>query len=401
MTTAFVLPGGGGRGAYQAGVLRYLASLFPRDLGRPLPLDLLCGTSIGSLNAAMMGAFADDPELGAERLCQAWYGLHARELLRPAPLHALAQIGRCDGLPQFGLFDERALLTVIRDAVPFWKLHEQIRTGRVAAVTVSATHVASGTTSVFVEQRGPLAPWSGDPTVSARAARLEPLHLLASSAIPMLFPPVAIDNELYCEGGLRQNVPLGPALRLGADRIIVITPHHVTTSAALAAARTHAVTSPFFLAGKLLNALLLDRVDADIDRLHQLDEVLRAGQARFGADFVTQLNGALPRPLSLTRTVVIRPSENLGRMAATFVASPEMQHRLGGVAGRALRILAELESHGEADLVSYLLFDGEFARWLIDLGERDARAHHDELCALFDCREAQSPSPRSSSDSAA
>ncbi len=136
-------------------------------------------------------------------------------------------------------------------------------------MTVSTTHVGSGRTIVFVSRAVREEPeWGSDPTVSARAVELQAEHALASAAIPLLFPAVRIGREFHCDGGLRQNVPLSPARRLGATGLIVVNPRHIPSAEAMsreAASSEEGFPSPIFLLGKAMNALLLDRVDNDID----------------------------------------------------------------------------------------------------------------------------------------
>jgi NTE family protein len=153
-------------------------------------------------------------------------------------------------------------------------------------------------------------------------------------------------------------------------------------------ANEDAFPGPLFLLGKTLNALLLDRLDSDIDRLRRINKILDAGCRRYGPDFLDQINEAMGtapgrdglRPLN---TVLVRASEDLGKLAAEFVRAPSFLQRNRGVLGRLMHRMAEAEGGGQADFLSYLLFDGEYARELIALGRRDARRQHEELCAFF------------------
>ena len=197
--------------------------------------------------------------------------------------------------------------------------------------------------------------------------------------------------QFYCDGGLRQNVPLSPARRLGADSLIVINPRYIREDApspALAEAREREYPDPLFVVGKAMNALLLDRIENDIDRLERLNAVLAAGERRYGPGFGAAINeelakagvGAL-RPLDV---VYIRASQDIGVLAAEYVQSPEFSKRVKGLMARALKRIADGES--EADLLSYVLFDGEFAGRLIEIGRSDARARHEQLVRFFEKR---------------
>jgi NTE family protein len=204
----------------------------------------------------------------------------------------------------------------------------------------------------------------------------------------LLFPAVAIDGQFYCDGGLRQNVPLSPARRLGADGLIVINPRFIrdeTPSAELAQARERDYPDPLFVVGKAMNALLLDRIENDINRLRKLNSVLEAGTRRFGPGFNDALNDELARgghsPVKPLDVVYLRASEDIGVLAAEYVRSPEFAKRSRTMIGRILRHVGEGEK--EADLLTYVLFDGEFAGRLIEMGRSDARARHNELVNFF------------------
>src|SRR5439155_6015598 len=246
---------------------------------------------------------------------------------------------------------------------------------------------------IFLQRKDPgLPPWGHDPTITVRPAQISAEHALASAAVPLLFPAVRIDGNYYCDGGLRQNVPLSPARRLGADGLVVVNPRFIPTDSPppeVVEERQRDYPGPFFLFGKALNALLLDRNDADIDRLHRINLILEAGVRRFGPTFVDELNkelgdkGRLHR-LKRIRVVHIRASQDIGLMAGEFARSPEFANRASGMIGKIVRRISEWEGAGESDLLSYILFDGEFSARLIELGRNDARARHAELCAFFD-----------------
>lgn len=398
---ALVLAGGAARGAYEVGVARYLCEDVARAIGRDVPLDILCGTSVGAINACALAAWADAPGARAERLERAWSGLTVADVIQPAPRELWHMLRALVGRPVTLAADERrgglvnplGLERVIRRTIRFQNIREQVRAGRVRAVSISATHVATGRTVVFVEQGdGPLPPWGSDMTTHGERTVLRAEHALASAAIPLIFPAVRVDGHFYCDGGLRQNVPLSPARRLGAERLVVVSPRHLDpakrVTPALAAEHEAAFPSPLFLLGKTLNALLLDRIDADLDRLRRINHIADAGQAVYGDAFLPTINAELAahghgqvRPL---RTALVRASQDIGRLAAEFVRSPSFARRNHGLVGKFISRLADGEAVHEADLLSYVLFDGEFARQLSELGRQDAAAKHEELCAIFD-----------------
>jgi NTE family protein len=399
-----VLAGGAARGAYEVGVVRHVLEDVAHALGRDVPIDILCGTSAGSINACMLAAHADQPRARAGMLADEWTGLELDDVVRPSAGEMLHLAGRLlgraatpnrgDARPgrRGGIFDPSGVEGIVRRAVPFERLGEHMRAGRLRAVSISTTHVASGRTVVFVQRaEGGVPRWGSDPTMVGRATQMRAEHVLASASVPLLFPAVEVDGQFYCDGGLRQNVPLSPARRLGADSLIVVNPRFIreeTPSPALALARERDFPDPLFVVGKALNALLLDRIENDIDRLQRLNAVLAAGTRRFGPGFADALNEELEkdgvRGLRPIEVVYVRASQDIGVLAAEYVRSAEFAKRVRGLMGRALRRIADGES--EADLLSYVLFDGEFAGRLMELGRADARAHHDELVRFFAAR---------------
>jgi NTE family protein len=396
--TALVLAGGAARGAYEVGIADYLLTTLAKDLASPPRIDILCGTSVGAINACVMAAYLDDPAQCARILVDEWTNLRMEELVRPNPRELLGLFGTLIGRPSLGskpddsrhggLLDPTGIEQIVARTIRFDRIAANISSGLLTGITLSTTHVSTGRTVIFVEHGKDAKPkWSKDPTISVVPTSIRADHALASAALPLLFPAVRIDGDFYCDGGLRQNVPLSPARRLGADGLIVVNPRFIAPPTGFGHGDA-GYPSPLFLLGKALNALLLDRIDNDLDRLQRINAILDAGTRRYGPSFLGALNAELGnvgarsgvRPLL---TVHIRASEDIGALAADYVRSPAFAKRSGGLLARALRRIAEWQGEGEADLLSYLVFDGGFATKLIELGRRDAGARHDELCAFF------------------
>src|SRR6476646_418130 len=268
-----VLSGGGSRGAYEAVIIHYLRTDLARRLGRHVPIDIISGTSVGAIKAAFLAATMADPDAQAAQLVAAWRALRIEELISLRPIDVLRAIRLLLGgeppAPAAGSFRYGGLLEtsglerfVIR-TIPWRGIDRSLRERHLHAISVSATHVGTGHTVVFLSSAEPVPrEWSRDPFVRHRAARIGPRHVLASAAIPMLFPAVKIGDEYFTDGGLRQNTPMSPAIRLGADRLLLISLRHVAAEPKVVQReRDEAYPKPLFLAGKALNALLLDHTE--------------------------------------------------------------------------------------------------------------------------------------------
>lgn len=388
---ALVLSGGGARGAYEVGVLDYVYGELLGAYGAVAPrVDVICGTSVGAINGCYLAAHAQDPASGMRRLVDLWTSLQVERVLK-FDLGLLGRLPRVfrGGGEAAGIFDVSPMVELITREVSWKMLSRSLRRGVLRALCVSATEVSTGRTTLFVDTAPEVQlPTGLGPRVVVQRESIGPQHALASAAIPLVFPPVQIGSELYCDGGLRQNTPIAPAIRLGAEKILVIGLSRENRAVALrdTPARPRDVSpGAMFLLGKVLNAFLLDHVQADVELLHRINQILEDGAAVAGKDFAERLSArALARggePYRKVDTLVIRPSQDIGYLAAKHLARGRLDASF--VARRALALL-DSGPGDESDLASYLLFDGAFARKLIDLGRADAEAQRERLRAFFE-----------------
>jgi NTE family protein len=292
-----------------------------------------------------------------------------------------------------GLLNTAPLEQLVRRGTRWAHIQKNVESGDLHALCVNATHLASGMTHSFVQVKGPLPPWSTDPQVKAIQAQIGPEHALASAAIPWIFPAVDIGGEVYCDGGLKLNTPISPAVRLGADRILVIglrAKDEGEDSGMVpetGPAQIDQSPSAPMLLGKILNALLSDRTEYDLQRLERFNALLDAGVRAFGEGFSDALTNAMKnkRGSGYRRVdaLMVRPNEDIAAVAAKHVRLGSVVARAGGVVGPLIRRLSGAGGPREGDLLSYLLFDGEYASDLVKMGMRDADAMRQQLIEFF------------------
>jgi NTE family protein len=395
---ALVLSGGGARGAYEAGILKYIREDLAGDLGGQPHFDIICGTSVGGIHACFVAGTADIPERQGRMLCERWESFVLEELVEfgikdflraPATLLGSGQITEWEkGQKRLGgVVDVRMLERMVRRLTPWGRITRNCERGHFESLSVTATDIGSGKSVVFVESRRPLPPWSQDPFVRVQSVDMAPEHALASAALPILFPAIAVGERFYCDGGLRQNTPLSPALRLGADKVLVVGLRHKPRSEDEQAEESMPFPGAAFLAGKILNAFLLDHIDYDLDRLRRFNAFIEAAKASGDEahrkrldDVITKARGA---PYRVVGECMLRPSVDLGEIAGEIARAGRFKGTGGGTGIRLLRRLAASSGASEADLLSYILFDGVYAAELVRMGYEDARGRHEDLCRFL------------------
>lgn len=385
-----VLGGGGARGAYEVGVLSGVQEILGKR-GVPFTCDVFVGSSIGALNAAWLASHAQEADMGTQSLVAEWLALKLEDSVR---LHtnALRKVQGTVAERAFSLLDPRAIEALTEKRIPWTQLHYNLASGLVHALAVTGLNVATGKSTVFA-QLSPDASYraSRDPRRNALLVRMRAEHVLASSAFPLLFPARKVDGTVYCDGGLRQNTPIAPALRAGSDKLLIISllarknraKQVSVPQAQIEQARVQAFPSPLYLLGKLLTALLLNPLEYDLqvlDRFNRLVEVLEEeldpDELRRVRDVLTRSRGV---PYRRVPTLVFEPSRDIGHMAGEFLE----RRTARSLTTLALKRMNRLSRTWEADFMSFILFDGEFARELIELGRRDAHERENEVVAFF------------------
>ncbi|HTY02412.1 MAG TPA: patatin-like phospholipase family protein [Rhodocyclaceae bacterium] len=372
--TALVVSGGGARAAYEVGVLKAIRELAP-PRGRS-PFSIYCGVSGGAINAASMALSVDDFGAGVDRLETLWSQLHADQIYRADPLGVAMSGGRwlaaltagwIFGAGPRALFDNAPLRDLLGKQLDFSRLEGLINSQALRALSISCSGYTSGQCVSFFQGRADLEPWQRPQRAGAHVA-LGIDHVIASMAVPFLFPAERLHREFFGDGAMRELAPLSPAVRLGASRILVIGSGRM---ADVNSQRWHGRGRPTLAetAGHVLSGIYVDRVSADIERMAQINRLA----ARIPAEVRAREN--LPwRPVDL---MVIEPSERPDALAANL--ADELP-----IAVRTLLRGMGVRNNAGGAFLSYLMFEAAYTTRLIAQGYRDAMAQRGEIRVFLD-----------------
>ena len=375
---AIVLSGGGARAAYQAGVIRGLARHLPETR-----FQIVVGVSAGAINAAFFAAHPGTLFEAADELCRLWAGLHVENIFRlDTPLLTRSiltwlrwatRLGSGSvpllGPEIRGLVDTAPLRDTLRGA---WAdvdgeiigIDRNLERGRLKAMALITLNYTTGQTVTWVQGRN-LEPYWNQPRRRSVNARLTLEHVMASSALPLIFPAIRLGNAYYGDGGVRLSAPLSPAIRLGATRVLAISPRYEPTHEEADRPQIVGYPPPAQVLSHLLDSVFLDVLDEDVRRLKSLNPLIEKLP-------VEDRNGM--RPVDIR---VLRPSEDLGKLSAAY--EPQLPE-----AFRMLTRSLGTKQTTTPDVLSYLMFQPDYLEHLIRMGEADAEAR---LPALRDLLE--------------
>lgn len=393
-----VCSGGGARGAYEAGVIRYLREELPKAARDNVRFDVLSGTSVGAVTACFLASTMHIPGDQGRGLASIWTNLSLEKVYR-VDGESMMSLGRKiwkatrasespDGWRLYDFFHPEPLERMVHTVVDWPRIAANLAKGLCQAVSVTATRIRDGRTVIFVQRReGGLPAWNKDPYQLPQDVVLGPEHAIASAAIPLLFRSARIGDEYYCDGFVRQNTPLSPALRLGADRVLILSLRHKPRAAVEPPPLTSMPTTPQII-GKVLNALMVDRTDYDLDRLRRFNQLLEAGRAKFGESFAEQINETIKamrgQSWRVVKDLVVRPSRDLAEIARPHLEARAKQESDHALPTRLLHRLSGSNLFTQAELGSYLLFDSAYAKDLIELAMYDAHERREQLIEFFD-----------------
>ncbi len=392
-----VLSGGGARGAYEVGVIRYVRE----RLKQAHPFHVITGSSVGAVNGAYLAATGDRPRAQGRMLARVWSALDLDQIYHFGwrQFRNLPQVLLGRNLPTEdhghtlgGLVDPKMIEDMVRKSIPWAGIEANLRSGVLHAFACSATELTTGLTTVFVQTRdGTLAPWPRVPGQVIVPTTITPAHTLASAAIPVLFPAVRVNGELFVDGSLRQNTPIRPAMHLGAERLLVVgLRHDPEDTMVLPQVQRKKIIYPnaMFMLGKMLNALMLDKLESDLARIKRTNELVAAGTRVYGPGFsqkmADEMSGRRSRPYVEIQVVLVRPSKDLGEVAFDVIRRTKLKNHKGVMARWLRRVVSAADEVSESDLASYVLFEPTYVAELIDLGYNDAAAQHDALSSLWE-----------------
>lgn len=364
-----ILSGGGARAAYQVGVLKAIAQMLPKGASNPFPI--ICGTSAGAINAAVLAIYATRFQEGVKRLGLVWKNFRVHQVFRADAVGVLKSglhwftamlLGGIGEYNPTSLLDRAPLRRLLERYVPCEEIQQSIDAGAIRAVSITASGYTSGKSVSFYQGVVSLLPWDRARRVGA-PSEITIDHLMASSAIPFLFSAVRVGREYFSDGSVGQMAPISPALHLGADRVLVIGVRQPTSSDAPS---EDPLSYPPLaeVAGHILNSIFLESLEADLERLQRINKTISAIPSHELEDGGVKLRHV--------DALVISPSEDLGEIAERFA------HHLP----RPVRFLLRgvgAQKHSGTSLVSYLLFERPYCRRLIALGYADTMQRKDEV----------------------
>jgi len=365
--TGLILSGGGARAAYQVGVLMAIADLVPRGTRNPFPI--ISGTSAGAINAAALAAQAHNYRMAVRGLERVWANITADQVYRTDVYSFAKSIMRwfvttlvSGSTPvNSALLDSRPLHKLLSMVVNFQRIQEALDRGDLHALAITASSYASGESVAFFQAQPHLQEWKRARRLGRRS-EIAVNHLLASSAIPILFPAQEVEGRYYGDGAVRQLAPASPALHLGAERLLVIGVSGNTS--AMRQRDVEGYPSLAQVLGHILNSVFVDSLEGDVERLERINNTLQAIPPK-----TRQQQGVSLREVDVLK---IYPSRPIDEIAAEHVKELPRALRF------FLRGSGATRSPG-ASAVSYLLFEPGFTRALMSLGYQDARQREDEI----------------------
>ncbi len=365
---ALVLSGGGARGAYQAGVLKGLAEILPEK--KKSPFQIISGVSAGAINSAKLACDLESFANAVEKLSYLWSQIKTEQVFSTDFLTlnklSMSFFGKKKNFDS--LLDTSPLQKLLKDNCDFSKIKKNIDGQILESLIITTNNYSSGSAVSFVQTSTANLTWKESRRV-AKLAQINEQHIMASSAIPMLFPPIQIDTQYYGDGCVRNNTPCSPSIRMGAEKLFVIG---VRTQSQAELIETHSdllqAPSIVRIINTLLNAVLLDSVEQDVKRIQKINQFITDSQSLSNSQSTSKDLLAIP-------ALCISPSEDIGLLARQHA------HHLPRLLRMTLSTFGSLDEASE--IISYLLFDAHFCRKLMDMGYNDAMSSKTKILHFF------------------
>ncbi|MET1254799.1 patatin-like phospholipase family protein [Aliikangiella maris] len=371
--TGLVLTGGGARAAYQVGVLSAISDIIYREeCGNPYPI--ITGTSAGAINATVLAAYARTPRLGIRSLQRVWGNLSVDQVFRGDMLGIMQNSSKWlwsifssnfHLKHQLSLLNNEPLKQLLSKVMHYNIIQEAIDAGNLHALSITASSYSTGRSISFFQGVAELNDWQRYRRCGKRT-RINRDHLLASSAIPLLFPAVNIDNEFYGDGSVRFLAPISPAIHLGADKILIIGVDPIREELP---EQTNAIHYPSVadIAGHVLDSVFIDSLDSDIERIRRVNKTIK---------LIPQAVRELQSNLRPIETFAISPSQDLSLLASKHF------HTLPRLIQFFFRRIGINPGEGST-VLSYLLFESSYTKELIELGYQDTFRQKSEVIEFF------------------
>lgn len=374
--TGLILAGGGARAAYQVGVLRAVAEILPSETRQPFPI--IVGTSAGAINALGLAGRTGSFRSRTRTLAAIWasldsesvYRTDARGVLKNALRILWSMVRSHDRQKQpLALLDNGPLGELLAEIVQFNRIEDALGRGELEGVGVTAMNYSNGRSTTFYQGQAHLQPWSRAQRRSM-ACQLNVNHLMASAALPTLFPAVKLGDHYFGDGALRQSRPLSPAIHLGADRLFIIGVSQQHDNFTPEPEAKSAPTIPQVL-GQMLNAVFLDSVQTDLETLRRINALVNQMNSK-------QLTAAGMSDMRVIDTLIISPSRSLDELARDHI------HELPRTMRWFLERTGSIKDTGSGSALSYVLFEQGYCQQLMQLGYEDAMAQADDVRRFFD-----------------
>tara|TARA_Y100000589_G_scaffold20798_3_gene17159 strand:- start:10345 stop:11586 length:1242 start_codon:yes stop_codon:yes gene_type:complete len=395
--TALVLTAGGARGAYQAGVMKRISEI-PAFVDQAAPFSIITGASAGAINGAAIASQHDNFGVASKLLVKLWASLEANNVYRSdafAMMKNAASLALDFGLGGLvgagrvkSLVDSSPLYAFLNQNLKLDGIRRAVKEGGLYALGITATGYHTGRAFTFVEGKPGHPLWSKSRRVALPAEITLP-HVLASAAIPIVFPPVELPagaaSAFFGDGAMRLVTPLSPAIRLGADRLLAVGVRCQESANSLLRSEwsQDADFAPNLkrpplsqICGTLMNAIFLDHLDSDLDHLKRMNSFVAEHEKLASLVDLVAESDSDHEPMRIVTPLVISPSADIAIIAKT------LQHRMPKTIRYVMDGLGTPDAQS-ADLTSFLLFDSEFTRELIQLGYRDAAQRIDEIEAFL------------------